>query len=476
LPKSGLFPYLSITNSPNAVKFTVDNSSQLVTKNISIASSLIEPFHWLERISFNFNIGLIVKNLLSPYKKFLSMNGDKPLCSDRVDIIIIIEYFSKNTADIGIFNSIEEGNPGYNIEYWITEPSIKNELEAFERSNPGATIKKILSNEYTILNTCRRQKSIGHLSADSYRDNEVFKKSGYILSKIWWKGVTSYFNSVSYGIEQLLKNRTPKILILTDDTKPYGSIAAKIARNLNIPSVLIPHAIPSPFYLPLACDYQTSWGKGWSNLLVNNKLSNNRILTVGDLSDRPNMGLLSEKNSIKKKLNILNKRVIGYFSSPEEVNDIGVLTVVEVASQFEDIVVIVRSHPRHAKHSRQLKAKLKYTKAIYIPFDNLDFDEFCCACDIVATFESTSILRAIRYKIPGFQVVMDVLRAPENDYRNMINLNVAHNKNEILEILKGMGQVRRSNCTNDIYREFGRDAAVLLFSKIKNIIKVRNND
>ena len=97
LPKSGLFPYLSITNSPNAVKFTVDNSSQLVTKNISIASSLIEPFHWLERISFNFNIGLIVKNLLSPYKKFLSMNGDKPLCSDRVDIIIIIEYFSKNT-------------------------------------------------------------------------------------------------------------------------------------------------------------------------------------------------------------------------------------------------------------------------------------------------------------------------------------------------------------------------------------------
>ena len=48
LPQSGVFPNLSITNSPEAVKFVLNNCSNLSAKNISIAGSLVEPLHWLD--------------------------------------------------------------------------------------------------------------------------------------------------------------------------------------------------------------------------------------------------------------------------------------------------------------------------------------------------------------------------------------------------------------------------------------------
>lgn len=477
LNDSGIFPYFSVTNPPEVVKFVIDNYKKIIFNNISLASSLFEEIRAIDQVSLFGSYRLRLRSILSILKDLFNMRNLSLESNDdnNTEIIVIIEYFSRSTSDLDFFNSIEKTNPSYNIEYWITNPSLKKKIKAIASKDNNQIYKKLLKNNYTIMELCKRNMIYFPELNNILHKNKIFQRLGKLFSKIWLYLSVSKANNIANGLFYLFKIKNPKLILLTDDTKLYGSLAAKVARLLKIPSILIPHAIPTPFYFPLIADYQTAWSDKWKDYLEKHQLESNRILVTGDLTKKPKTLSNKEKNKLKKKIGIDSKYIVGYFASPSETNNSGLFALVNALHKFEKVMIIVRSHPRHHKFSTKLKESLINSNAIYLDYENFSFEEFSSISNIVATFESTALLYAMQFNNNAFQINIENKNKPENNFKELLGLEIAYNENQIEKIIEtNYRKYKKTKIKTHVNTDFcianGEESAIKLFNRIKNII------
>lgn len=471
---SGIFPYYSVTNTENAVKWIVSSKS-LRHKGINFSSSLIEHFHFLERAiraSLFSKILFTIKNYFNYlFNRFQPENAAIEV-ENIPDVIVLIEYCSQ-IHDLNIFETLLRNNRNLKFEFWISNRKIYKRVRDIENRYSLHFCKQYKKN--VILSKCHKS------NAQYYNDETwtLFKISrSSLLFKSWKLRFYTLSENAVDRIIEILSVRKPKLIVLPDDTKLFGSICAKAARQLSIPTVLIPHGAPNPFLTPLICDYQTTWSKYWIDIFKEFGMSSSRLVVIGDiLSKKPNLSFCRNEK-LKKQYGLNGKKIVGYFATPAEPDEPGLWETINLVNKFENVAVIVRPHPRMKGYKKYLYDKLQMVNAEYIDDKTMTLEQFCSISDIIATFESTALYYGIRYGCFPLQVLLSTIREPEVNYQKIANIPCAHDRDEISSIIQSYldpllfekNKITLQSIIKRLWSSYGDDSANELLSFMVKMI------
>jgi hypothetical protein len=370
------------------------------------------------------------KNIAGLMRNRLVMHNLSIQLKKQVDMLVLIEYCSI-AKDLRYYEMLENSNPCYNIMYLPTTPAIRLKLLRIIHETSSSLANKITTDTPTLLEMATPYSAPPFLKWGDQKSNEVFRKSGYMLAKSWWLKNTSLANGIISAFARFFKTCRPKVIIVFDDTKLFGSLAAKVARTHHIPTVLISHAVPTPFFFPLICDFQTTWSPYWADFLSSHHLDKKRIWVTGDIGAEAPPELGKKDEVLKKALGLSGKNVIGYFATAAERDHAGLLATVAISDKIPNSVVLVRPHPRNIEYSKCIQDLVKPTSALYVPESRLNFHQFCSVVDIVLTFESSALANGVWQGNYGIQVLLYKRRKPEVDYQKSLGLQVANDENQL---------------------------------------------
>lgn len=98
----------------------------------------------------------------------------------------------------------------------------------------------------------------GHID-ELFNNLKYMRKRSDLSWKMYYPAIAYYYYYAEFLL--LFRKKTPKSLTITNPTHPVLRAALFAARDLNIPTIYLPHASPSPTYPPVLADYALLEGK-----------------------------------------------------------------------------------------------------------------------------------------------------------------------------------------------------------------------
>jgi hypothetical protein len=483
-PDSGVFSEVGATRLPFQVSWIVEKHQKCDYDGINFASALLDSLRSMEQSAkagrlykiislFNY-CGRILFAKASRFLIRLKRPSEK-----QVDILVVIEYCN-NKHDLLHFDMLEKANPGLCLDYWSTTPSVRDQILKYNAHLPGATISKLLANKQSIQDLSPWRKPM-RFSADLYNTKtNPLKNLNPLFARIVWNYYSSLAKTISDAFFLLFAIRKPRMILIMDDTKLFGNIAAKVARKMKIPSILIPHAGGGgPAYFPATCDYVTVWGRKLMSAMKGCGISERRLWIIGDMVADGIKNLSDKDESIRKKFGNTGKTIIGYFASSTEPDEAGLQALISLHKRLHNCLILVRPHPRYQYYYTYLKKKYFGAPVTIIPETELTLEQFCSVTDIVMSFDSSALYYGFRYGNLGIQGQLFKGREAEYDYKELLDLPIAKTSEELYELVVKMSNQetrqefieRRLRALPKMWEAFGTESAALFYSKVKGLIK-----
>jgi len=215
---------------------------------------------------------------------------------------------------------------------------------------------------------------------------------------------------------KILKRSKIDLLTIFNENSFLGKIAALICKQLNIPTLYIPHGALGENYIfvfPRWCDIMILNTDIERDFLLNGKLNpdlySNRLKVLGNTYfDNKHVKKLSvikdelNKNETRKLSDYNYKITLGLAEGPIFMNHIiinQVLKLLKSQKNFIDYLLIVKLHPADdLKNYRDFFSKSNEFSVIIVK--NLDIRRIITSSNIYLTTPSTTVLQAILLKTP----------------------------------------------------------------------------
>lgn len=348
-----------------------------------------------------------IKKFQFPKKSFSNIKGDTILC---------LGFTNQSYRDI--MTSIV-GNLAHNSSYnviVISDSKLPSITATITQNSSFIINWQFLddNNEKIIIEIKKKLKNIlQYLELNNFLDR-LIPENKYHLKYEFKKSFKRLFyihlnNIVVQAViaKSILKQLKPKIIITPDSSDPRARLFTTQASFLNIPSLSVQFGLVGNEAVEwrfLSTNLVSVWGESSRKAILNQKITNERIVITGSPRYDYIYNKEKESNLNKTNLGIQNQKSIVLLASSygdkslknlslPNTLDIMKSDIFNTINQFPDCVLLIKPHP--SENIEQTRKLINNFDNIKIVDKTIDIRELIDICDIFISFGSTATIDAL---------------------------------------------------------------------------------